>query len=176
MTYDKEILKLKRRIVSLETKAAKAIERRKSVVLRKVTALLKKLGYPSLAALTSDVGSTKVVSAVKVRKRANITDVIRKGVVSDLKTGKSAAAVAKKHGISRPSVNNIKKAAGLTKSRKAKKAVAKVVAKKPAKTTRKTKKGPPKPAEVAQPSTSTASPAPSKAECASPDISDTRRA
>jgi len=140
MLYDKEILKLKRKISSLEAKAAKAKERRKSIALRKVTVLLKKLGYSNLAALTADVGGSKVDPVATVRKRAIITASIRKDVVADLRTGKSAAVIAKKHGISLPSVNNIKKAAGLTKSRKAKKVVAKRVPKKVAKPATKSKK------------------------------------
>jgi hypothetical protein len=152
MTYDKEILKLKRKIALLETRAAKAVERRKLTALRKVTAFLKKLGYPSLAALTADLGSPKVTLVPKGKKRATITDSIRKGVIADLKAGKKAAAVSKKHGISLPSVNNIKKAAGLTKS---KKAAPKPIVKKASKPKKKTKKASPK-AEVITPATNSA--------------------
>lgn len=51
-------------------------------------------------------------------KRTVITDELRKGIIAALKAGDKGTAVAKKFGISVPSLHNIKKAAGLTKARK----------------------------------------------------------
>jgi hypothetical protein len=162
MTYDKEIQKLKKKIASLETKAAREVERKKKATIRKVSAFLKKLGYPSLAALTADVGTPKVVSVTKVKKRATITDAIRKSVISALKAGTKAAVVAKSHGISIPSVNNIKKAAGLTKNKKTKKPALKAVAKRGSKSKKKIKKVSSKIAEPAVATASVSSPSPNQ--------------
>ena len=51
-------------------------------------------------------------------KRTVITDELRKSIIEALKAGGKGTAVAKKFGISVPSLHNIKKAAGLTKARK----------------------------------------------------------
>jgi transposase-like protein len=124
-----EIKKLKRKIASLEAKAAKAAVRKQKSDRRKVIALAKKLGYKSADGLFSALfgagapvagQSPAIVPAAKPRKRARVTDSDRRAIIADLKSGKwSAAKIAKKHGVSVPTVNNIKKAGGLTKSRKA---------------------------------------------------------
>ena len=75
----------------------------------------------------------KADAAPKARKRAKITAAIRARVKKLVQAGKSGSQVAKAVGISLPSVQNIKKAAGLVKSRKPeakKKPVKKKVAKK----------------------------------------------
>jgi len=56
-------------------------------------------------------------SKAKGRKRARITDEIKAQVKTLAQEGKSGAAIAKALGISLPSVQNIKKAAGLVKAR-----------------------------------------------------------
>jgi hypothetical protein len=79
------------------------------------------------------VGRPEKAAAIpKTRKRAVITDATRAEVKKLVQAGKSGSQIAKAVGISLPSVQNIKKAAGLVKSRgsKAKEAPAK---KKPAK-------------------------------------------
>ena len=76
-------------------------------------------------------GRPKKTAVPKARKRAVITDAIRAKVQKLVKAGKPGSQIAKTAGISLPSVQNIKKALGLVKSRgsKANKAPAK---KKPA--------------------------------------------
>jgi hypothetical protein len=64
-------------------------------------------------------GRPKKTAAVpKTRKRAKITAAIRSRVKKLVQAGKSGSKIAKAVGISLPSVQNIKKAAGLVKSRK----------------------------------------------------------
>ena len=60
--------------------------------------------------------TTKV--AKKRGKRARITDDVRQQVIAALKSGEKGTKVAKDFGISLPSLQNIKKAAGMTKARK----------------------------------------------------------
>ena len=69
----------------------------------------------------------KAAATPETRKRAVITDATRARVRKLVKSGKSGSQVAKAVGISLPSVQNIKKALGLAKSRgsKARKAPAK---------------------------------------------------
>jgi len=62
--------------------------------------------------------SKKVAETPKTRKRAKITAAIRARVKKLVQAGKSASKIAKAVGISLPSVQNIKKAFGLVKSRK----------------------------------------------------------
>jgi len=72
----------------------------------------------------------KAAAAPKTRKRAVITAATRAQVKKLVKAGKSGSQIAKTVGISVPSVQNIKKALGLVKSRsgKAKPAPAKKTA------------------------------------------------
>jgi hypothetical protein len=60
----------------------------------------------------------KAVATPKTRKRAKITAAIRARVKKLVQAGKSGSKIAKAVGISLPSVQNIKKAAGLVRSRK----------------------------------------------------------
>lgn len=69
---------------------------------------------------TARKAAKKAVAKTGAKKRAKrtvITDELRKGIIAALKAGDKGTAVAKKFGISVPSLHNIKKAAGLTKSR-----------------------------------------------------------
>jgi hypothetical protein len=59
----------------------------------------------------------KAAAAPKTRKRAKITAAIRARVKKLVQAGESGSKIAKAVGISLPSVQNIKKAAGLVKSR-----------------------------------------------------------
>ena len=99
----------------------------------------------------------KAAAAPKTHKRAIITDATRAQVKKLFKAGKSGSQIAKAVGISVPSVQNIKKALGMVKSRAPKaKAPAK---KKPAKK-RAVWKAPAKKAPAApQPEAPTAAPA-----------------
>ena len=132
----REIERLKRRIASLETKAVQNSAKKQKADRKKVATLAKKLGYRSAEELISVLYSgAKAPKAPKAapaaaspapadgkRKRARITEEDRASIVAALKQGDlSAAEIAGKFGISLPSVNLIKKAAGLTKSRKTEK-------------------------------------------------------
>jgi len=54
------------------------------------------------------------------KQRATITPEIRNGVIAAVKAGETGGAIAAKFGVSLPTVQNIKNAAGLTKKRKGK--------------------------------------------------------
>lgn len=124
-TAQKEIARLQREIAKLEARVAKEAARKLAKGRRKVTALARQLGYRTpqelIAALFgATVKSTPKAAPIRARKRARITDSDRKAIVADLKSGKlTAAAVAKKHGVSVPTVALIKRKAGLTKNRSA---------------------------------------------------------
>jgi hypothetical protein len=66
-------------------------------------------------------GRPAIARVPEKRRRGRITAVVRKRVIAMIKSGKSGASAAKAVGISLPSVQNIKKAAGLTQPRAAKK-------------------------------------------------------
>jgi hypothetical protein len=74
----------------------------------------RKPGRPAAAAAAAPAGGKKR------KKRVEITKEMRDGVIAAAKAGETGGAIAKKFGISLPSVQNIKKAAGLTKKRKGK--------------------------------------------------------
>jgi len=127
MSTDKEIKKLERRIDTLRARDLMHQARRKKTALRRVFAVVKKFGFDSIHELL-EIADTAVVASTKTKKgkRTKITPVLRKAIIADLKRDKeSALIIAKRHGVSQPSVNVIKKAAGLTKSRKKVKAVEK---------------------------------------------------
>lgn len=121
----KEIARLQRQIAKLESRVAKEAARRLAKGRRKVTLLARQLGYQTpqelIAALFgSAVKSAPKAAPLRARKRARISDADRKAIVADLKSGKlTAVAVAKKHGVSVPTVALIKRKAGLTKNRSA---------------------------------------------------------
>ena len=154
----REIEKMKRKIASLEASVEKASARKLQSDRKRVASFVKKLGYKTVDHLFAAIsGKAAVVraAAVKPRKRAKITSALRKSIVADLKRGgMTAAAVAKKHGVSVPTIANIKKSAGLTRSRKAKK---KVVKRTPAKR-KAVKKTTRKKAKVTKPVAATAAP------------------
>jgi hypothetical protein len=145
MSYDKEILKLERKLASLKARSIKSDARKKKTALRRVASLLKKLGYDSIQELLEIADTVAVVTASK-RKRARITVPIKKGIISALKKGMTTKAVAEKYKVSTAAVSNIKAAAGLTRSKKLKKAAPR----KPSKPRRKFKpsKAPKTPATV----------------------------
>ncbi|MDQ8180085.1 hypothetical protein [Pelagicoccus sp. SDUM812005] len=85
---------------SLESGGAKS--GRKPKAAKKVAA--KKAGRPA-------------AKATKRAKRAKITEELKAKVIEAVKAGGKGSAIAKEFGISVPSLQNIKKAAGLTKAR-----------------------------------------------------------
>ena len=131
----KAIEATKAKLASLEKKAA-AEQRKRIVNLHKdagfetredlIAALQALGGAPKKkrgrkAKKTTRKAAKKAVAKKGAKKRAKrtvITDVLRKNIISALKAGDKGTAVAKKFGISVPSLHNIKKAAGLTKARK----------------------------------------------------------
>lgn len=128
MDIDKEVKKLERKIAALKAKSLKIEANRKKTALNKVMAVVAKFGFESIQELL-EIADTAAVATKTKKKRARITDTVRKSVVSMLKSGgKTVATVAKLHKVSTASVNSIKTKAGLIKSRK--KAAPKRVAKK----------------------------------------------
>jgi hypothetical protein len=79
---------------------------------------LKGVLNPVLAGRSPASATAKPARGTKKRTRATITDEVRAQIVEAAKKGEmTGAEIAKKFGVSVPSVANIKKAAGLTKKR-----------------------------------------------------------
>jgi hypothetical protein len=125
-SHIRQAAKLRRTLARLERRIA----RRLPIELAELPA---QYGYATagefIAALESTAGNRRPrrsraggrkAVARKVRKRAVITAAVRARVKKLVKTGKSGLAIAKAVGISLPSVQNIKKALGLVKSRRSK--------------------------------------------------------
>ena len=119
----RELEVTKAKIVALEKTIARRLQKELSV-------LHSKYGFPSLAefikALKGSSGGRrkgargrKARSSGKARrhKRSVITDETRASVKKLVESGKTGSQIAKALGISLPSVQNIKKALGLVKSR-----------------------------------------------------------
>lgn len=129
----KQIADAKAKLEALEKKA-------QTEKAKKLTSLHKDVGFETradlIAALQGLEGVKKKVArgrkpkkaaavkkavakkgAKKRAKRAVITDELKAKVIEAVKSGKKGAAIAKEFGISIPSLQNIKKAAGLTKAR-----------------------------------------------------------
>ena len=101
---------------------------------QELTVLHKQYGFPDLKSFFKAVRAAagggiegasrkpkrpkKAAATPKTRTRAKITAAIRARVKKLVQAGKSGSKIAKAVGISLPSVQNIKKAAGLVKSRK----------------------------------------------------------
>ena len=127
-------------IAELEKAKAKLVQAEAKLAADRVAALAKlprEYGYANLndfiKALTSAVGKAgngkkskgaKSVKAAKPakaktgkRKRAKLTAELKQQVIAAVQAGDSGAKIAKAFGISLPSVHNIKKEAGLVKTR-----------------------------------------------------------
>jgi hypothetical protein len=120
---EKRIESLKQKLSKLEAKAMRLADEKYQSDRLKVKNLARKLGYKSAELLIKALYG-KVLSEPKVadlgsrRKRARITDRQRHAIVAELKRAKlPISKVAEKYNVSVPTVNNIKKSAGLTKSR-----------------------------------------------------------
>ncbi|EDY82761.1 hypothetical protein VDG1235_2384 [Verrucomicrobiia bacterium DG1235] len=72
---------------------------------------------PKAATAKKAAPAKKAAKATKRAKRARITEELKSQVIAAVKAGDKGAAIAKAFGISIPSLQNIKKAAGLTKTR-----------------------------------------------------------
>ena len=122
----KQIADAKVKLANLEKKAA-------TETAKQLKELHKSLGYDTraelIAALQGLEGGkvkrgrkAKAASAPtgtkKRAKRTRITEELKAEVIAAVKAGDKGTAIAKKFGISVPSLQNIKKAAGLTKTRK----------------------------------------------------------
>ncbi len=127
MMYEKKITKLEKQIAILKAKAAKAMIAGAKALRKHTTVFAKKHGFKRMEHLMDSLGSmegAKTSSAIEqyppppARKRSKVTDSLRKSIVAALKAGKTTAVVAKVHRVSTATVNNIKKAAGLTKSKR----------------------------------------------------------
>lgn len=113
----------------LRAQAAKLEAEVHSERLKELAALPAQYGFETVAefvkavsAAASGKGKTRATAKPQTgkRKRALITPAIRDKVAELTKAGKTGAEIAKAVGISLPSVQNIKKAAGLVKARGAK--------------------------------------------------------
>lgn len=125
----KQIADAKNKLAVLEKKAAEE-------QAKKLTNLHKDLGYDSRAELIAALqmlesgpvkrarqaktaAPKKAAGGAKKRaKRTRITEELKQDVIAAVKSGEKGSTIAKRFGISVPSLQNIKKAAGLTKSRK----------------------------------------------------------
>ena len=115
----KELEKLRRETAQLESDIARDSS-------KELAALPAYYGFDSVKAFIKAVvaaskGGAKRVKAPNEaprRKRATITEEMKARVVELAKAGKTGAEIVKAVGISLPSVQNIKKAAGLVQARK----------------------------------------------------------
>lgn len=117
----KEIEAAKAKIAALEQSMADELN-------KELAALPAKYGFADAKAFVKAVRAAAGGGGVRAgkvgpggkkrRTRAVITDATRAQVKSLVEAGKSGATIAKTVGISVPSVQNIKKALGLVKSRK----------------------------------------------------------
>ena len=119
-----------KRIESVRAKLAHLEKTVEAELKQELSTLHEQYGFPDVKAFFKAVraaagggirkaGSPKKTAASpKTRKRAKITAAIRARVKKLVQAGKSGSKIAKAVGISLPSVQNIKKAFGLVKSRK----------------------------------------------------------
>ena len=127
----KELAAYKAKVAALE----KAIAAEQA---KKLANLHKEVGFESTEALITALKGLKTKKAprraVKRRaKRTRITDTIKAEVGKAVKAGMKGAEIARQHGISIPSIQNIKNELGLVKKRTPKKAAKKAAKKAPAK-------------------------------------------
>jgi sugar-specific transcriptional regulator TrmB len=101
----------------------KALQERQSVLTKvnetktAVEKVITKAGYSDVKSFLVDAGWVSSSKASATRKgRARLTDDDKAAIVADLKKGEmTGSEIAEKHGVSQPTVNGLKKAAGLTK-------------------------------------------------------------
>ena len=74
-----------------------------------------KRGCKKRAAAAAAPASAPAAGGKKRRKRTKITAELRKSIEDAAKSGATGAAIAKQYGVSLPTVQNIKRAAGLTR-------------------------------------------------------------
>jgi hypothetical protein len=134
----KEIAVLERKLAAAKAKLTKQEGKRFALLAKKegfqtIDLLIKALAAYASPVMKGKIGAGRATPAVSASKpakaagakrkaRAVITAELKAAVVADVKAGElSNAQIAKKHGLSVPSVQNIKKAAGLV-SNTAKKA------------------------------------------------------
>lgn len=129
MNYQKVISKLESQIAKVRAKQAKQEGKQFLAVAKEhghktIDSFIHALALYASPVLKGKLGAKKAMSATSPkaktgkRTRAKIDDTKREAVIADLKADKlTGAEVAKKHGISVPSVANIKKAAGLVKKK-----------------------------------------------------------
>ena len=112
------------KIARLEKQLAKAIAEKVKADAQRFKKLVVEWGYAGATEFFELVyGYAKAAKATKAAKkpkatkrknRAVINDTLRAAIVADTKAGKlTGGQIAKKHGVSLPSVQNIKKPAGL---------------------------------------------------------------
>jgi len=118
----KELEATKAKVASLEESIASQLDKELSELPAKYGFESAQAFIKAVAAATGGRNTKRGVKAAKSegskrRKRAKITDETRAELKSLVEAGKSGAEIAAALGISLPSVQNIKKALGLVKSR-----------------------------------------------------------
>lgn len=130
----KEIAAYKAKIAVLEKAVA-------SELLTKLTNLHKEAGLESTEALIAELKklnkATRKAKAPRKGKRTRITPAIKSGVGKAVRAGRKGAEIAKRFGISIPSIQNIKTELGLVKKRAAKKPAKKAAKKRATKRAKK---------------------------------------
>jgi DNA-binding NarL/FixJ family response regulator len=102
--------------VDISTATPAVRERKKAV--RKTKPVARKRSAPKAKKVSPVALKPAVEEVEKNRKnRVQITAELRESIVTALGTGRTDIAIAKEFGVSRPTVQNIKRAAGLTRSR-----------------------------------------------------------
>ena len=115
----KELASFKSKVEALEAEVAKQLQ-------AELSGMPAAYGFDSLngfiKAVKQAAGGRSSYKAPKVaggkkRRRAKITPEMKNGIKAAVKAGKTGAEIAKEFGISRPSVQNVKKEFGLVKAR-----------------------------------------------------------
>jgi hypothetical protein len=116
----RELLAKRAELEQLEQQIKEAQEKETQELLNKVNALPAQFGVETIDAFLDLVN--RVTGRKSASKRARISKEIKEKITSALKAGtKTAKELAAEFNVSVPSVNALKKVAGLTKARKAKK-------------------------------------------------------
>ncbi len=135
MDYAKTIQKLEAKIAKIKAKSAQQNGKRFLALAKQyghqtIDEFIKALAPYASPVMKGKLGAKKGEAAAPAkvaapasgkkgkRTRAKIDDAKRNAVIADIKAAKmTAIEISAKHGVSVPSVNNIKKAAGLVKKR-----------------------------------------------------------
>jgi transposase len=125
---------LSKRLNELAQQKAKLIELEKTILAERESAIQRlhlDMGYATRADLIKALreadkrrpkrgpkaaAAKPAAAAGKKRRRAKVTAELRAGIEAAIRQGGTGSAIAKKFGVSLPTVQNIKRAAGLTRN------------------------------------------------------------